>query len=196
MDGMIDDYDYYGDTDPNNIPGDDDGGDPGTAAPTPAPASAGDGLPGVAIPDHPGLRGGAFKVGQGVLGIYRSTDGQGAEGPGGSSGYQALSWRDSDPEAITYDLYQKQRQLNDAQTIAKVLGWGGGGQTVSSAGAKAAGQLGLGGLAESLGALSDPYVGVGGLALGAYMGGVEVPRLQNEVKDLQARQRQFGRSRT
>ena len=128
MDGMIDDYDYYGDTDPNNIPGDDDGGDPGTAAPTPAPASAGDGLPGVAIPDHPGLRGGAFKVGQGVLGIYRSTDGQGAEGPGGSSGYQALSWRDSDPEAITYDLYQKQRQLNDAQTIAKVLGWGGGGR--------------------------------------------------------------------
>ncbi len=148
---------------------------------------------GADVPGYPGLRAGV-PGGDGALGLYRDTVGQQQGDPGTVPGYQTVSWRDTDPEAINYDLYQKQRQLRDAKTIGDVLTWGGRGQTVASAAAKAAATRGLGGLAESFGALAEPYTGILGAALGEYMNNVETPRLQGEIKNLKVRQKQFGRA--
>ncbi len=126
--------------------------------------------------------------------MYQITDGQ--DGNPDQPGFQTISWRDTDPQANAYDLYTAKRDLGEAQTLSAILGSGGVGQTIAAAGAKGAGQLGFGALAKSVGALAEPYSGAAGLALGAYMGSVETPRLQNRIKELKAHKKQFGGSAT
>ena len=193
---MSDEFDIYGDADTGDVADAQGDSAPNVDEETNPNASqtdaVGDGAPGVPVDGYPGLRAGV-PGGDGALGLYRDP-GQPHGDQGAVPVFQTASWRDTDPEATNYDLYQKKRQLRDAQTIGDILTFGGGGQTGAAAAAKQATARGLSGLAESIGALAEPYTGHHGFGLGLYMDKVEKPRLQNEVQDLQARQKQFGRS--
>jgi hypothetical protein len=196
-DNNDDSYDVYGDTDPNNVP------DGGFGQDT----SAGDGLPGYPVDGQPDWRAGMFGSGRGLLGMARVSDlapqpsGDDQAPVAGRSDprlmrvsdpvldWEQNSWRWNDPEALAYDLDRKKRQLADAQGMANALGSAGGGQTVASLVGKR--------LYSPIGALANPEAGVAGLAVGTYMGSVEAPRIQGEIKALQNRLNQLGnRSKT
>lgn len=201
---MSDDYDYYGDTDPNNMPGDDDGGGQDAApspAPQPAPTSALDGLPGVPVDGHPGLRAGVFGSGNGLLGIARVSDLVARPGDGAPATLQLAadraptisdpvldweqnSWRWNDPDALAYDLDRKQRQLEDAKRIIDGTDVATGGQL----GLGVAGKIMHGvDIADSLGLAGGTYL------LGQYMSRSEIPRIQGEVDAIQARLNELRR---
>lgn len=95
-------YDPYGDTDPNNVP------DGGAGQDT----SAGDGLPGVPLDGHPGLRAGVFGTGKGLLGMARVPDllaRRGDDQPFGGVGDPRLMLA-SDPRSSSPTLASDGRQ--------------------------------------------------------------------------------------
>ncbi len=69
----MNDEEWMGDTDPNNLPEDE-----GQAQPQGAD-QGGDGLPGVAIQGDPDWRAGAFAHGSGLLGLIKVSDRKGAD---------------------------------------------------------------------------------------------------------------------
>jgi hypothetical protein len=194
------DVTWYGDTDSNNEPDADDAGAPASPPVASLAASATPTSPagGVPLDGAPGWRAGDFAGGSGLLGITRVSNpapksGSNAANPAanGVPDYIAQSWRWNDPDAINFEIDRKQRQLADAQTIAKAGGYLG---PAGDAGILAAGLpksvglpgiLGTGALGTALELSALPAAAVG--LNGAYMGGTEVPRIQNELKGLRQR---------
>ncbi len=198
----------YGDTDPNNIPDD-------QSAPSSAPPSAGDGLPGYPLIGAPGWRAGVPGA-PNVLGMVQVSPGdqdasaapfagpgdprliQTADGgpmnPAGALDYERNSWRWNDVDALTYDLQRKQEELAQAQALMGAAG--AANRATVNATSKIAGAAGK---PDSSAAAFDPWnaarslfsldtpVGAATAATGAYMQGAEVPMLTQEIQALQDR---------
>lgn len=199
------DYHDYGDTDPNNIPDGEQNVAASVSGPGPTPPS--DGLPGSQVDGHPAWRVGVFASRRNVLGLVpasnlaarddialeTSLSGASRAMSGGLGDPRLMrvsdpvldqeqnSWRWNDPDALTYDLDRKQRQLAEARNLATAAGLVGKGQS-ALAGARAATGVGI---------LSTLPATAASAGVGFYMKNVEAPRIQGEIDVLQGRLNQL-----